>query len=86
MMSDNRAVIVGIDVTAAIDSSRYADPIKKYGAWVEQVKPQNTGINNTETESYRFVGATPNGLLVLVTSWSGDGTGVFYTLHIVDAA
>jgi len=86
MMSDNRPVVVGIDATAAIDSNRYADPIKRNGAWVEQVKPQNTGIFGAETESYQFVGHTANGLLVLLTSWSGGGTGVFYTLHVVDAA
>ena len=85
MMSDNRTVVVGIDALAAIDSNRYADPIKRNGDWVEQIKPQNTGINGAETESYKFVGATANGLLVLLTSWSGGGTGVFYTLHIVDA-
>lgn len=85
MMSDNRAVIVGVDALAAIDSNRYADAIRRNGAWLEQSKPQNTGINGAETESYKFVGATADGLLVLLTSWSGGGSGVFYTLHIVDA-
>lgn len=86
MISDSRPIVVGIDATAAIDSNRYADPIKKNGAWVEQTKPQNTGINGAETESYKFIGPTANGLLVLLTSWSGGGTGVFYKLHIIDAA
>jgi hypothetical protein len=86
MMSDNRAVVVGIDAATSIDSNRYADPIRRNGPWVEQIRPQNTGINGPETESYKYVGATANGLLVLLTSWSGGGTGVFYTLHIVDAA
>jgi hypothetical protein len=86
MMSDSRAVIVGIDALAAIDSNRYADPIKRDGAWIAQIKPQTTGVNGAETESYRFIGAATNGLLVVLTSWSGGGTGIFYTLHIVDAA
>jgi hypothetical protein len=85
-ISDNRAVIVGIDALSAIGSNRYADPIKRNGAWIEQVNPQSTGINGAETESYKFIGPTANGLLVLLTSWSGGGSGVFYTLHIVDAA
>lgn len=86
MMSDNRAIVVGIDALTALDSNRYADPIKRNGAWIEQMKPQNTGINGAETEAYKFIGAAANGLLVVLTSWSGGGTGVFYTLHIVDAA
>jgi len=85
MMSDDRAVIVGIDALAAIDSNRYADPVSTNGSWIVQAKPQNTGTAS-ETQSYKFVGATTNGLLVVLTSWSGGGTGVFYTLHIVDAA
>ena len=85
-ISDNRAVIVGIDAVAAIDSNRYADPIRKNGDWIEQVNPRSTGINGAETESYKFIGATQNGLLVLLTSWSGGGSGVFYTLHVVDVA
>jgi len=36
--------------------------------------------------AYGFYGATPNGLLVVVASYSGGGTGVFYTLHILDVA
>ena len=80
------AIVVGIDALTAIDSNRYADPAKRNGAWIEQMKPQNTGINGAETEAYNFIGAAANGLLVVLTSWSGGGTGVFYTLHIVDAA
>ena len=86
MMSDNRAIVVGIDALTALDSNRYADPIKRNGAWIEQMKPQNTGINGAETEAYKFIGAAANGLLVVLASWSGGGTGAFYTLHIVDAA
>ena len=86
MMSDNRPIIVRIDALAAMHSNRYADPIKVTGRWVEQVKPQSGGINGREAMAYQFIGATDNGLLVVVASWTGGGTGVFYTLHVVDAA
>lgn len=32
---------------------------------------------------YNFVGATDNGLLVVLASYSGGGSGTFYTLHIL---
>ena len=87
MMSDNRPIIVTIDALAAIGSNRYYDPITKNGDWVEQKKPGNTAPPvGAETMSYKFIGATSNGLLVVLASWSGGGTGVFYTLHVVDAA
>ena len=83
IMSDNRPIVVTVDALTAVDSNRYADPIKIAGDWVEQVKQIDKA--NTETTAYRFVGAARNGLLVAVASWSGGGTGVFYTLHILDA-
>jgi len=83
MMSDNRPVVVTVDALTAIDSNRYADPIKTHGGWVEQIKQIDKA--NTETMAYRYIGATENGLLVVVAWWSGGGTGVFHTLHIVDA-
>jgi hypothetical protein len=36
MMSDSRPIVVTIDANAAIDSNRYADPIKTNGRWVER--------------------------------------------------
>ncbi len=86
MMSDNRPLIVTVDALAAIGSNRYYDPIKTVGDWVEQEKPQNKGLNGIETMSYKFIGATDNGLLVVVASWTGGGTGIFYWLHVVDAS
>ncbi|MGN6569814.1 MAG: hypothetical protein ACTHLO_00185 [Pseudolabrys sp.] len=84
IMSDNRPIIVSVDALTAIDSNRYADPIRTAGGWVEQTKQVDR--SSTETTAYRYIGATGNGLLVAVAWWSGGGTGVFYTLHIVDAA
>ena len=36
-----------INAKAAIDSNRYADPIKTNGRWVEQAKPGPAGISAT---------------------------------------
>ena len=83
IMSDNRPIIVTVDALTAIDSNRYADPTKSVGKWVEQTKQIDK--TNLETTAYRFIGSARNGLLVAVASWSGGGTGVFYTLHILDA-
>ena len=86
MMSDNRPSVVTIDANAAIDSNRYADPIKTNGRWVEQIKLGSGSFNGPETMSYEFRGATANGMLVFLAAWSGGGSGTFYYLHILDAA
>ena len=86
MMSDSRPIIVTIDAIAAIDSNRYADPIKTNGRWVVQMKPGAGSFNGPETMSYEYRGATANGLLVFVAAWTGGGSGTFYSLHVVDAA
>jgi hypothetical protein len=83
VMSDNRPVIVAVDALTAIDSNRYADPVKTAGHWVEQTKQIDKA--NSETTAYRYIGATKDGLLVAVAWWSGGGTGVFHTLHVLDA-
>jgi hypothetical protein len=85
-ISDNRPIIVTIDAYAAIDSNRYADPIKAKGRWVEQTKLGSGSFNGPETMSYEFQGATANGMLVFLAAWSGGGSGTFYYLHILDAA
>jgi hypothetical protein len=51
-MSDSRPIVVTIDAKAAIDSNRYADPIKTNGHWVEQAKPGPGGLNGPETMAY----------------------------------
>ena len=86
MMSDSRPIVVTIDANAAIDSNRYADPIKTNGRWVEQMKPGSGSFNGPETMSYEYRGATTNGFLVLVAAYSGGGSGTFYSLHVLDAA
>ena len=36
--------------------------------------------------AYEYRGSTRSGLLVFVAAWSGGGSGVFYWLHMLDAA
>jgi hypothetical protein len=86
MMSDSRPIVVTIDANAAIDSNRYADPIKTNGRWVEQIKLGSGSFNGPETMSYEFRGATANGMLVFLAARTGAGSGTFYYLHILDAA
>jgi hypothetical protein len=85
MMSDSRPIVVTIDAKAAIDSNRYADPIKTNGHWVDQMKQGSGSFNGPETMSYEYRGATANGLLVFLAAWSGGGSGTFFYLHILDA-
>ncbi len=84
MLSDSRPIVVTIDAKAAIDSNRYADPIAVKGRSVEQSKAGS--LNGPETTGYEFFGATANGLLVVVATWSGGGSGTFTFLHVLDAA
>jgi hypothetical protein len=85
MMSDNRPIVVTIDANAAIDSNRYAAPVTTNGRWIEQAKPGSGSFNGPETMSYEYRGATANGLLVFLATYSGGGSGTFYYLHILDA-
>ena len=77
MMSDSRPIVVTIDANAAIDSNRYADPIKTKDRWVEPTKPNSGLFNGPETMSYEFQGDTTNGMLVFLATWSGGGSGTF---------
>ncbi|WP_020175699.1 hypothetical protein [Methyloferula stellata] len=83
-MADSGSIIVTIDVKAAIGSNLYFDDIKANGDWFTQTH-KRIGDDLTEESAYRFIGATENKLLVVIASYSGGGSGVFYTLHILDA-
>jgi hypothetical protein len=72
MMSDNRPIVVTIDANAAIDSNRYADPTKRNGRWVEQMKAGSGSFNGPETMSYEYHGATANGLLVFLAGFLSE--------------
>jgi hypothetical protein len=80
-MADSGPIWVTIDVKAATGSNLYFDDIKQDGRWFSQKK---TGAE--DQTGYSYYGATANGLLVVVASYSGGGSGNFITLHILDIA
>jgi hypothetical protein len=84
-LADSGSIWVAVDLEAAIGSNLYADDIKKEGHWLSQ-KKANASINGSEEIGYEFIGATDSGLLVVVASYNGGGSGTFYTLHILDVA
>jgi hypothetical protein len=84
-LGDSLPSVVTIDVKAAIDSNRYGDPIARRGDWVTQSRPAAGSLNGAEETGYRYVGATRSGLIVVVAYYSGGGSGVFTTLHVLDA-
>jgi len=85
-LGDSLPSVVAIDVKAAIDSNRYGDPIARRGGWVTQSRPAAGTLNGAEETDYRFIGATKSGLLVVIATYSGGGSGVFTTLHVLDAS
>jgi len=85
-LGDSGPIVVTIDVAAAIGSSRYGDEVKRSGAWLRQSHPAANTLNGAEETRYEFVGRTTRGLLVALASYSGGGSGVFTTLHVLDAA
>src|ERR1700731_3259839 len=82
-MADSGAIWVTVDVKAAIGSNLYFDAISRSGDWVDQRKVQTGGLGD-ELTGYEYIGPTENGLLVVLASYSGGGSGVFMTLHILD--
>ena len=85
-LDDSLPSVVAIDVKAAIDSNRYGDPIARRGEWLTQRRPAAGSLNGAEETDYRFIGATKSGLLVVIATYSGGGSGVFTTLHVLDAS
>ncbi len=85
-LGDSLPAVVTIDVKAAIDSNRYGFPIARRGDWVTQSRPAAGSLNGAEETGYRYIGATKSGLFVVVATYSGGGSGVFTTLHVLDAS
>jgi hypothetical protein len=84
-MADSGPIWVTVDINAATGSNLYFDDIKQDGKWVSQKKTDTKAGIEQET-GYSYYGATANGLLVAVASYSGGGSGNFITLHILDLA
>jgi len=78
-----RSVWVTVDLRAAIGSNLYADEITKNGDWIIQRKPAPGTMSGAEAAAYTYIGATENGLLVVLSTYSGGGTGDFYALHLL---
>lgn len=85
-LGNSLPVVVAIDVKAAMNSNRYGDPIARRGAWLTQSRPVAATLNGAEETGYRYIGATKSGLLVVIATYSGGGSGVFTTLHVLDAS
>lgn len=84
-LADSGSIWVTVDIAAAIDSNLYYDPIRPDGQWRIQ-KKQRLITDVPEETAYGFYGSTANGLLVVLASYNGGGSGTFYTLHILDIA
>jgi hypothetical protein len=82
-LADSDSIWITVDLAAAVGSNLYYDPIRDYREWKIQTK-QREPKDTPEETAYSFKGATANGLLVVVASYNGGGTGTFHTLHILD--
>jgi hypothetical protein len=82
-MADSGGIWVTVDAKAAIGSNLYFDEITRNNGWVSQKKAA-TPTSDAEVTDYTYIGMTENGLLVVLASYRGGGTGIFYTLHILD--
>jgi hypothetical protein len=83
-LADSGPIWITVDVLAATGSNLYYDPITGQNGSYDQKKAVQNG--NSEETGYLYIGSTDNGLLVVVASYSGGGSGDFITLHILDLA
>jgi hypothetical protein len=85
-LADSEDIWVTVDAAAATGSNLYYDDIRRDGDWVMQSKTDPKTKEKLQETGYKYVGVTANGLLVAIASFWSGGTGVFMTLHILDAA
>ena len=83
-LAESVPIWVTVDVRAAIGSNLYADEIRQSGDWIVQRKVATATMNGMEETAYKYIGATENGLLVVLAAYNGGGSGDFVTLHILD--
>jgi hypothetical protein len=76
-LADSEHAVDSIDLVAAIGSNLYAATITGTAGWINQRDADGSEAG------YRFVGATANGLVAVVSRFSGGGSGMFYVLHIL---
>jgi hypothetical protein len=85
LADSNTSIWITVDVLAATGSNRYYDDIKAdHGSYSQ--KAATCPQPSCEETGYLYIGSTDNGLLVVVASYSGGGSGNFITLHILDLA
>jgi hypothetical protein len=84
-IADSGTIWTTVDINAATGSNLYFDDIQQDGKWVRQ-KKTNPKAGTQEQTDYAYYGATANGLLVVLASYNGGGSGNFITLHILDLA
>jgi len=82
-LADSVPIWVTVDVRAAIGSNLYADDIKQSGHWISQRKAAPATMNGMEETAYKYMGAAENGLLVVLATYNGGGSGTFFTLHLL---
>jgi hypothetical protein len=80
-LADSGSIWVTVDLEAAVGSNLYYDDIK-----VDRRSAMQKKTGSDEETGYLYIGATDNGLLVAVASYSGGGSGDFITLHIMELA
>jgi hypothetical protein len=81
-LADSGSIWVTADRLAATGSNMYYDTITGQNGSYLQKKADASG----EETGYLYIGSTDSGLLVVVASYSGGGSGDFITLHILDLA
>jgi hypothetical protein len=85
LSDSSNSMWITVDVLAATGSNRYYDDIKEdHGSYTQ--KAATCQQPTCEETGYLYIGSTDNGLLVVVASYSGGGSGDFETLHILDLA
>lgn len=83
----SRSIWVTVDLLAAVGSNLYAAPVvRSPQGWVWQKNGHRGAGASGEDIGYRYVGSTRNGLMLVVAALRTTGTGIFYTLHILDVS
>jgi hypothetical protein len=80
-LADSGDIWVTVNLKAAIGSNLYFDEIKQDGRWISQKK-----VMSDEEIGYTHMGTTDNGLIIILSTFNGGGSGRFTHLHILDIA